>query len=210
MAEFENINDEITILYIIKKRQRKKGKIRIFGENFVKNNKNKSKIIIDGKEYELTEELNIKNEERIEIKLIEIYKITDMSYMFSGCSSLSNLPDISKWNTNKVTDMSYMFDGCSSLSKLPDISKWNTNKVTDMSSIFSGCSSLSNLPDISKWNTNKVTNMSSMFWKCSSLSNLPDISKWNTNKVTNMSSMLSGCSSLSKLLLFFFKFIRYI
>ena len=36
-----------------------------------------------------------------------------MSYIFYGCSSLSSLPDISKWNTNKVTYMSYMFDGCS-------------------------------------------------------------------------------------------------
>ena len=88
MAEFEITIDEITIIYNIKKSQRKEGKIRIFGENFVKNNKNKCKIIIDGKEYELMEEFNINIEERIEIKLIEISKITDMSYMFSGCSSL--------------------------------------------------------------------------------------------------------------------------
>ena len=59
-----------------------------------------------------------------------------MSYMFYGCSSLSSLPDISKWNFNNVIDMSYMFYGCSSLSSLPDISKWNTNNVTDMSYIF--------------------------------------------------------------------------
>ena len=52
--------------------------------------------------------------------------------------------------------MSYMFDGCSSLSNLPDISKWNTNNVTKMNGMFSGCSSLLNLPDISKWNINNV------------------------------------------------------
>ena len=115
MAEFENINDEITILYNIKKSQRKKGKIRIFGTNFVKNNKNKCKIIIDGKEYELKEEFNIKNEERKEIKLIEISKITDMSYMFSECSSLSNLPDISKWNTNNNILRAYMSEECINL-----------------------------------------------------------------------------------------------
>ena len=109
MAEFEITIDEITIIYNIKKSQRKEGKIRIFGENFVKNNKNKCKIKIEEKEYELMEEFNIKNEERIKIKLIEIYKITDMSYMFYRCSSLSNLPDISKWNTNNVTNMSFMF-----------------------------------------------------------------------------------------------------
>ena len=53
--------------------------------------------------------------------------------MFYGCSSLSSLPDISKWNTNNVTDMSWMFLGCPSLSSLPDISKWTTKNVKDMS-----------------------------------------------------------------------------
>ena len=36
---------------------------------------------------------------------------------------------LSLWNTNNITDMSGMFFNCSSLSSLPDISKWNTNKV---------------------------------------------------------------------------------
>ena len=35
--------------------------------------------------------------------------------MFYGCSSLSSLPDISKWDTNNVTKMSYMFDDCSNI-----------------------------------------------------------------------------------------------
>ena len=62
-----------------------------------------------------------------------------MNHMFNKCSSLSSLPDISKWNTNNVTNMSYMFRSCSSLSSLPDISKWNTNNVNNMSSMFAGC-----------------------------------------------------------------------
>ena len=56
-----------------------------------------------------------------------------------GCSSLTSLPDISKWNTNNVMNMYYMFYGCSSLSSLPGISKWNIDKVYDMSSMFDGC-----------------------------------------------------------------------
>ena len=104
-------------------------------------------------------------------------KVTDMSYMFYGCSSLSSLPDISKWNTNNVTNLSWMFYGCSSLSYLPDISKWNTNNVNNMSGMFNGCSSLSSLPDISKWNTNNVTDMNDMFDGCSLLSSIFDFSK---------------------------------
>ena len=46
-----------------------------------------------------------------------------------GCSSLTTLPDISKWNTNNVTNIAYIFVGCSSLTTLPDISKWNINNV---------------------------------------------------------------------------------
>ena len=42
--------------------------------------------------------------------------------------------------------MSYMFKGCSSLSSLPDISKWNTNNVTDMNNMFSGCNESLNIP----------------------------------------------------------------
>jgi len=93
-----------------------------------------------------------------------------MSYMFNFCSSLSSLPDISKWNIDKVENMSYMFSGCSSLLSLPDISNWNTNKVYySMSSMFSGCSSLFSLPDISNWNTNDAFGMSNMFDECYNL-----------------------------------------
>ena len=134
---------EINIIYDINGERN----IRIFGSNFVKNNKNICKIIINNKEYKLSESYNVKNNNnnKLKIKLKGIDNVTNMSYMFDGCSSLSSLPDISKWNTNNVTNMSYMFNGCSSLSSLPDISKWNTNKVTDMSYIFSDCLSLINI-----------------------------------------------------------------
>ena len=82
------------------------------------------------------------NNEILEIKLKGINNITNMGYMFCGCSNLSNLPDISKWNTNNITDICYMFNGCSSLSSLPDISKWNTNNVNKKSFMFSGCPNL--------------------------------------------------------------------
>ena len=193
--------DEIIIRYKINKNE-KEIKIFDFDNRFIKNNKDKCKIIYEEKEYEIKEKLDIDNNkiknEILEIKLKGINNITDMSYMFYECYNLSNLPDISKWNTNNITDMSFMFYYCSNLSNLPDISKWNTNNVTNMSSMFSGCSKLSNLPDISKWNTKNVTNMSYIF-QLSKLSNLPDISKWNTNNVTNMSSMFSGCSKLSSI-----------
>jgi len=180
--------------------------INIFGKEFAKNNKNKCKMIIDNEEYEIKEQFNIRNYKNniLKIKLKGIDNITNMSYMFSDCSFLSYLPDISKWNTNNVTNMSHIFYKCTLLSSLPDISKWNTKNVTDMSSMFNmGCiinqSSLSSLPNISKWNTSNVFNMSHMFSCCLSLTSLPDISKWNTFNVINMSSMFSHCPLLTSL-----------
>ena len=133
---------------------------------------------------------------------ITIYQFNyyyNMSWMFSNCSSLLSLPDISKWNTNNVFDMHKMFYNCSSLSSLPDISKWSTNNVIDMSGMFYNCSSLPSIPDISKWKTNNVNNMGEIFSHCSSLASLPEISKWNTNNVINMNYMFFECSSLSLL-----------
>ena len=37
-----------------------------------------------------------------------------MSSMFDGCRNLTEL-NLTNFNTNKVTNMSYMFSGCSSL-----------------------------------------------------------------------------------------------
>jgi len=42
-----------------------------------------------------------------------------MSFMFFYCSSLSSLPDLSKWDTKNVTDMSSMFDSCPKLKNQP-------------------------------------------------------------------------------------------
>ena len=168
--------------------------INIFGSEFVKNNKNNCKMIIDNKEYDLEEKFNIKNcnNNILNIKLKGIDNITNMSYMFKWCSSLSSLPDISKWNTDNVTNMSYMFYGCESLISLPDISKWNTSNVNDMSYMFRECKSLISLPDISKWNIYKVTMSHDMFSGCTSLISLPNISKWNTSN-NNIENMFNDC-----------------
>ena len=91
------------------------------------------------------------------------------------CSSLSSLPDLSKWNTNNVNYMNRMFYDCLSLSSLPDISKWNTNNVTNMSDMFFNCFSLSSLPDISKWNTNNFIDMIGMFANCILLLHVPNL-----------------------------------
>ena len=215
-------SNQINIIY----KKDKKKEIRLFGEVFVKNNKDKCKMIINKKEYDIKEKYKI-NEDELKIKLIGINNITDISCIFSECENLYSLPDIHEIDTKNINNMSFMFYKCSNLVELPDISCWNTSNVINMSGMFSGCRRLKSLPNISKWNINKVKylggsykNLSSlepltdleieqfkenhikyihdggMFFGCSSIKILPDISKWNIDNITNIESMFSYCSSL--------------
>ena len=67
----------------------KKQNIRIFGDEFLKNNENICKIIINGNELPLTTHKDVDknqlNNGIFEIKLKGIKNITNMRYMFSDC-----------------------------------------------------------------------------------------------------------------------------
>ena len=86
-----NYLDELTIIY--KKVQNQKDEIenensiKIFGEEFVKNNKKNCKIICQGKELELIEfidinKIELNKDKTLEIKLKGIKKITNMDGIF--------------------------------------------------------------------------------------------------------------------------------
>ena len=90
----------------------------ISGKNSYGEYKNKEilkemKIIING---EIKSNINYKfNKEGIYIiYLLSFNLLTNMSWMFYGCSSLIEI-NLQSFNTNKVTSMSSMFYGCSSL-----------------------------------------------------------------------------------------------
>ena len=129
------------------------------------------------------------------LEYLNTEKVTDMSYMFCNCQTLTSL-DVTKFNTANVTNMSYMFYCCSKLTSL-DVSKFNTANVTEMNSMFASCFELTSL-DVTKFNTANVTNMSRMFSSCPKLTFL-DVTNFNTANVTNMSYMFSNCQTLTSL-----------
>ena len=211
--------EEITLIYDASKRwgirgyfknviketveKLKENEIRLFSSEFVEKNKDKCKIIYEGKEYELIDIFNhenINNDTKIiQFKLKGINNIVDMSNIFCQCRALKSLPDISFWDISKMINLSCIFKKCINLENVSDISNWDTSNVTNMDSIFAGCSSLTSLSDISNWNTSKVTNMKNIFNCCKSLTSLPDISKWDTSNVINMSGIFESCSELESL-----------
>ena len=97
----------------------------------------------------------------------------------------SNIKTIKKLHidTSKVTIMSEMFYGCSSLTSL-DLSSFDTSNVTSIGQMFAWCSSLTTL-DLSNFDISNVTNISSMFVQCSSLKDVYITVEATLNKLTN-------------------------
>ena len=121
--------------------------------------------------------------------------VTNMSYMFVSCTSLTSL-DVTSLNTSSVTNMKNMFSYCSNLISL-DLRHFNTSNVTTMEEMFYACTNLINL-DITSFDTSNVTNMSYLFDYCSALTSL-DVSSFNTSNVTTMTYMFGYCSNLTSL-----------
>ena len=160
------------------------------------------KVVISGKiTFEKRASLNGLFRDMSSLKIIEglsnldTSNVTDMSYMFYGCSSLTEL-NMDGLDTSNVTNMGNMFLGCKLLTQL-NVSGLDTSNVTNMFSMFEDCNSLTEL-DLTNFNTSKVKSMLFMFNNCSSLIAL-DLSGFDTANVTSMSYMFQNCKKIQSL-----------
>ena len=148
----------------------------------------------------------------LDLRQLDIIKVSDMSYMFSNCSSAVN---IDGWDTSKVENMSYMFYY---FTGSVDLSKINTSNVTNVAYMFSyantdkmiltglsfpSATKLDNMfssakgtvLDLSSWgDVSHITNMNSMFYSADY--KRIDLTGWKTTNVTDMSNMFYNYSSL--------------
>lgn len=117
--------------------------------------------------------------------------VTDMSYMFAGCTSLQTFSGIEYCNTTNVTNMAHMFEGCYIGWTELNLTNFNTHNVENMAAMFKDCS-MTQL-DISMFTTERVTDMSEMFSGCTSLQDL-DITNFDLSNVVSLTNM---CSNLA-------------
>ena len=199
---------------------------RIFGEEFVKNNKEKCKMIYKSEEKEL-EKYYEKFEKKglIKFKLKFINNAINMSHMFEGCNNIKSIKfnvntkefDMESNYNNSVNNNPENFTLCknpnsSNLRDKEQFTECNDNvelyEGMDPSSI-SGTSNSNNFLSSDKTLTRNcsfqhiqniiIADMSRMFFRCNSLISLPNISNWNTANVKDMREMLYECSLLSSL-----------
>ena len=216
---------EITLIYKINKNDQK---VKIFGDEFVRNNESKCKMSIDGKDCELKSEIYLNKEiQRKKSKLIivlkDVNKINNMDEAFKD-TSLMSAPDLAKldttnfasmrgtfqncfyldnlqdleWNVKNVKDMSYLFSGCINI-KYISFKNWQTGNIQDMSYIFHDNRKLRYIEGLKQFETTNVTSLECMCSGCSNLEKIDDISEWKTKNLVNMGEMFKGCNSLTGL-----------
>ena len=127
-------------------------------------------------------------------KSFSTYTPTSLYKFFANLTKLKTITGLEYLNTEKVTNMSYMFFNCSSLTSL-DVTHFNTAKVTNMNSMFECCSSLTSL-DVTYFNTANVTGMNNMFYSCSALTTIYASDNFVTDKVEYSYNMFYDCTSL--------------
>ena len=96
--EFNNkYKNEINLIYYAEE----ENEFNIFGDIFVKNNKNNIDLIINGIKNNLIEKYKLRKGENT-IKLIIKNKITNLEYMFGNCSCLNNIDELKYLDTNDI------------------------------------------------------------------------------------------------------------
>ena len=225
---------ELNIQTMLYKTENINGNLRILGEYFCRNNKNKGKLIINNKKTSLKEFIEITNikEKRIKIKMIINKNLYAKNHMFNNCNSLleltvsNNLEDMENFDNSEINNFKFeknefdnklekggeiiyenesnnesieLIEDYFEIDKDIDIfQEKNNNYLSEIKRDTKENEEDSSLIDFMKLFESQYnySNLKYLFYKCSSLSSLPDISKWNTNNVTDMSSMFYDCYSL--------------
>ena len=91
------------------------------------------------------------------------YKPTSTNSWFWMCRNLTEIDGITNLHTEDVTDMQYMFTGCSSLKEL-NLSGFDISKVQNMTMMFNNCTELQTIFVKEDWNT--TANCEGLFTAC--------------------------------------------
>ena len=198
----KELNKEL--IYDVKKEDiDENGEVQILGEHkagedFVKLNKDKSYLIINGKKEELCYKYKLKEGiNRIEIVFKE--NVTNYRAMFKYCTSLIDISPLENWDIRDATCFSCSFRGCTSLQDISPLKNWNLSNVTDLTACFEGDTALTDITPLKNWDVSKVDLMRHTFSNCTSLSDISPLKKWNVSNVTNFTGFFDGCKNLKNI-----------
>ena len=126
--------------------------------------------------------------------------VTDFSYCFSGCTSLTSIPENLFATNTAVTTFNECFYYCTGLTSIPENLFSTNTTVTDFNECFYYCSGLTgNIPDNLFANCPNVTNFAYCFTSCSGLTSIPDNLFSTNTAVTNFAYCFTSCSGLTSI-----------
>lgn len=92
--------------------------------------------------------------------VLDLTGITDLYYMFGGCTSLTNINRIGEWDTSAITSMNAMFQGCTLINF--NIGTWDVGNVSNFTDFMDSATttfSTTNLDAIyNGWSASGVQN----------------------------------------------------
>ena len=124
---------------------------------------------------------------------------TDFSLCFSGCTSLTSIPENLFANNTAVTNFGYCFSDCTGLTgSIPENLFANNTAVTNFGYCFSDCTGLTgSIPEKLFSNCPNATNFSNCFLSCRGLTSIPDNLFSTNTAVTNFSNCFYNCTELT-------------
>jgi hypothetical protein len=121
---------------------------------------------------------------------------TSATNVFSGCSSLTTIPNIDSWSWGNVTSFLLAFNGCTLLNE-PSLSDIDISSATTISNMYLNCSALNQ--SFADYDMTNVLNASSAFRNCSSLNqSFTGTFTSTTGSVTTFAQTWEGCTVLNQ------------
>lgn len=199
---FGNKSKSFELKYFIDEKD--SSEIFIFGEVFVKNNKDKCHLIINEKDYELRTKYKFKTKGEQTITLVIDQEITNFSNMFYFGAALfsyhkNNLIDASSLenlDTSKCENFSFMFCRCKKLQDFDFLLGWDVSNCKTFNDMFKWCD-FSGVNFLSKWNMKNAVELKYLFGGCCNLKDLEGIQNWDVGNVENFKGMFNYCSNIT-------------
>ena len=135
--------------------------------------------------------------DKITSAVVSVKGITDMMYMFRGCSNMTSVT-FKGSDTSKVTNAMALFSDCEKLTDI-DLTDFSTESCENIGNMFENCTALESI-DVSRFDTSLAYYMHFLFSGCSSLKEV-DVSNFTFDykKSINFNYWLNGCYGLEKI-----------
>jgi surface protein len=142
---------------------------------------------------------NGNGEKLTSIDYVNLENVSDADYMFKGCWNITEVNNISEWNTGNVKYMGSMFQGCTRIKSI-DFSNCDLKNLSGAIGMFRGCTTIKYI-GFNNCDFGKLARVEYMFDGCEALETI-DLNNvvWNGG-CENISYMFCDCKKLNNLTL---------